>query len=72
MDLHPIEAAWLRFRNSARAELLCKYLEARQSYLRFIGLGQLPNEIVLPGAVVWNLAAIQEARAQGETRGEMR
>jgi hypothetical protein len=34
MDLHPVEAAWRRFRNRRCAELLRKPLEARQSYLR--------------------------------------
>jgi len=72
MGLHPIEAAWRRFRNSARVELLRKCLEARQSYLKFIRLGGLPNEIVLPGAVVWNLVALQEARARGESCGGIR
>ncbi len=72
MNLHPIEAAWRRFRNSARVELLRKCLGARQRYPKFIRLGRLPNEIVLPGAVVWNLVAAQEARARGESRGEIR
>ena len=46
-----------------------KSLDARQSYLRFIHLCRLPNEITLPGAVAWNLVALQEARARGERTG---
>jgi len=69
MDLHPVEAAWRRFRNGPHADLLRKSIEARQSYLRFIRLARLPNEIILPGAVAWNLAALQEARARGERTG---
>jgi len=69
MDLHPIEAAWRRFRNGQHADLLRKSLEARQSYLRFIKLDRLPHEIVLPGAVAWNLVALEEARARGERTG---
>jgi hypothetical protein len=70
MDLYPVEAAWRRFRNRPRAELARKSIEARQSYLRFIRMGRLPNEIVLPGAVAWNLVAVHEARARGERTGE--
>ena len=69
MDLHPVEAAWRRFRNGPHADLLRKSLEARQSYLRFIKLDRLPNEIVLPSGVAWNLVALQEARARGERDG---
>ena len=69
MNLHPIEAAWRRFRNGPHADLLRKSLEARQSYLRFIKLDRLPNEIVLPSGVAWNLVALQEARARGERDG---
>ncbi len=69
MDLHPVEAAWRRFRNGPHADLLRKSLEARSSYLRFIHMARLPNEIVLPGAVAWNLVALGEARARGERTG---
>jgi hypothetical protein len=69
MDLHPVEAARRRFRNRRRAELLRKSLEARQGYLRFIRIGRLPNEIGLPGAVAWNLAALEEAGARGKRTG---
>jgi hypothetical protein len=56
--------------NRPRAELVRKSIEARQSYLRFIRMGRLPNEIVLPAAVAWNLVALHEARARGERTGE--
>jgi hypothetical protein len=69
-DLHPIEAAWRRFRRSEHAQLLTRALELRQNYLDFIGLKRCPPEIVLPGAVVWNLVALDEARARGEKTGE--
>jgi hypothetical protein len=65
----PIEPAWRRFCNGPRAELLRKSIEARPSYLRFIKLDRLPNEIVLPGAIGWNLVALLEARARGERTG---
>jgi hypothetical protein len=65
MYLHPIEAAWRRFRSGPHADLLRKSLETRSSYLRFIHMARLPNEIVLPGAVAWNLVALGEARASG-------
>ncbi|MGO9057090.1 MAG: hypothetical protein ACLQU2_06840 [Candidatus Binataceae bacterium] len=65
-----LEAAWRRFRNSERAELLRKSLDARQSYVRFMRMRRLPNEIVLPGVVAWNLVALHEARARGERTGE--
>jgi len=68
MDLHPVEAAWRRFRNSAQADLLCRSLELRSSFIRFIKLDRLPNEIVLPRAVTWNLIALAQARARGERR----
>ena len=32
-------------------------------------MARLPNEIVLPGAVAWNLVALGEARARGERTG---
>jgi hypothetical protein len=48
MDLHPVEAAWRRLRSGPHADLLRKSLEARSSYLRFIHMARLPNEIVLP------------------------
>ena len=44
-------------------------LEERSSYLRFIHMARLPNEIVLPGAVAWNLVALGEARARDERTG---
>ena len=70
MNLHPIQQAWRRFRGSERGELLKRSLAMRQSYLDFIGLKRAPNEIVLPGAVAWNLVAVDEARARGERTGE--
>ncbi len=69
MDLHPIEAAWRRFRNTVRADLLRRSLETRASFVRFLKLDRLPNEIVLPGGVAWNLVALDEARARGERTG---
>lgn len=69
-ELHPIEAAWRRFRGSERIELLRRALTLRQSYLDFIGLKHPPAGIALPGAVVWNLVALDEARARGKTTGE--
>jgi hypothetical protein len=68
MDLHPVEAGWRRLRSGPHADLLRKSLEARSSYLRFIHMARLPNEIVLPGAVAWNLVALGE-RARGERTG---
>src|SRR5208283_3894003 len=68
--LHPIEAAWRRFRNSDRADLLRRARGLQPSYLDFIGLKRCPPEIALPGGVPWNLVALDEARARGEQAGD--
>jgi hypothetical protein len=49
--MHPIEAAWRRFRNSERHELFKRSLEARESYLDFLRLKRCPAEVTLPLAV---------------------
>lgn len=71
MDLHPIEAAWRRFRNSEHRELFSRARELRQSFLDFIGLKRPPAQIALPGAVAWNLVALREAQARGEQTGSI-
>ncbi len=71
LELHPVEAAWRRFRNSDRAELLRRALGLRQSYFDFIGLEKAPPEIALPGGVAWNLVALDEAHARGEETGSL-
>jgi len=65
-ELHPVEAAWRKFRNSADHALLKRSLELRQSYLGFIGLQHSPAEVALPVGVPFNLLALEEARARGE------
>ncbi len=42
--MHPIEAAWRRFRNSERGALLTRALNLRQSYPDFIWLKRAPAE----------------------------
>jgi hypothetical protein len=71
-ELHPVEAAWRRFRKSDRYELLAWARAAQQSYLDFLGLKRCPPEIALPWGVVWNRVTLDEARARVEqTRGEI-
>jgi hypothetical protein len=48
MDLHPVEAAWRRFRNGPHADLLGKSVETRASYLRFIRMGRCQTESCYP------------------------
>jgi hypothetical protein len=68
--VHPVEAAWRQFRNSDERLWLTRSLEARQTYLDFIGLKSCPPEVALPGALTWNLVALREARARGERIGK--
>jgi hypothetical protein len=62
-QLHPVEAAWRRFRNSENYTLLRRSFELQQSYLDFIGLKRLPPEIVLAGAVPLNLVLNRTGQA---------
>jgi hypothetical protein len=64
-----VEAAWARFRHSSGGALLQRSLTLRSSYLAAIGLSHLPAEVVLPGAIPWNLLASAEATARGEAVG---
>jgi hypothetical protein len=68
--VHPIEAAWRKFRNSDDCVWLTRSLKDRQSYLDFIELKRCPPEVALPAALVWNLIALAEARARGERIGK--
>jgi hypothetical protein len=71
VDLHPVEAAWRRFRKSERMELLKTALELqRRRYRDAIGLKALPSEVVLSGSVAWHLIAVDEARARDNEAGE--
>lgn len=67
--MHDVEAAWARFRNGAGGGLLRAAVSRRGLYLETIGLPRLPAEVVLPGAVGWNLLALAEAEARGEAVG---
>jgi hypothetical protein len=67
--VHPVEAAWRKFRNSDHYALLTRSLQLRQSYLDCVGLKACPAEVALPVAVPWNLVAAREARARGERTG---
>ncbi|MBI4573049.1 MAG: hypothetical protein HY713_07150, partial [candidate division NC10 bacterium] len=64
-----VEAAWARFRRSSGGALLQRSLTLRSSYRAAIGLSHLPAEVVLPGAIPWNLLARAEATARGEAVG---
>ncbi len=68
--LHAVEAAWRRFRGGRGGEILRRALALRDSYLESIGLARLPAEVALPGAVPWNLLALEEANARGEATGD--
>jgi hypothetical protein len=66
----PVESAWLRFKNGPEGALLRHSLAVRPHYLATIGLPRLPAEVVLPGAIPWNLLAQTEATARGEATGD--
>ena len=68
--MHPVEAAWRKFRHSADYLWLARSLQDRRPYLDFLGLEALPPEVALPGALAWNLVALAEARARGERTGK--
>lgn len=65
-----VEAAWGRFRHGPGGELLRLSLSLRSRYLAAIGVPRLPPEVILPGAIPWNLLAQREATARGEERGD--
>lgn len=67
--MNPVEAAWRKFR-SDYGDMLMDMLGYRASYLSSIGLDRLPNEVVLPVAVPWNVVAVTEAKERGEEIGE--
>ena len=64
-----ITSAWARFRNRPAGDLR-QALALRDEYLASINLPRLPAEVILPGAVPWNLLALAEARARGEEIGD--
>jgi hypothetical protein len=66
--VHPIEAAWRRFRKSEHRRLFEQSLKLEHTYLNSIGLKRCPPEMVLPVAVPWNLAWA-EARTKGRSVG---
>jgi hypothetical protein len=68
-ELHPVEAAWRRFRKSEHWQLFEPSREALPSYLDFIGLKRCPAEVAMPVAVPLNLVALAEATARGEATG---
>jgi hypothetical protein len=65
-----VEAAWLRFKNGPGGALLHESLRLRGSYLDSISLPRLPPEVLLPGAIPWNLLAMREADARGDPIGD--
>ena len=67
--MHPVEAAWRKFRNSEHRDLFERSLRLRQSFLDSIGLKRCPPEAVLPLAVPWNLAALAESQKSGNPIG---
>jgi hypothetical protein len=64
-----VEAAWARFRNGPGGALLRKSLSLRSAYLASIGLPRFASEVILPGAIPWNILATREANARGEAIG---
>jgi hypothetical protein len=60
--VHPVEAAWRKFRNSEHRGLLERSFKLRQSFLDAIGLKRCPPEVALPLGVPWNLVAQAEAQ----------
>jgi hypothetical protein len=67
--VHPVEAAWRKFRNSEHRGLLERSSRVRQSFLDSIGLKRCPPEVALPLGVPWNLAALAEAQNGGKPLG---
>jgi len=69
--VHPVEAAWRKFRNSEHRDLFERSFRLRQSFLDSIGLKRCPPEVALPLGVPWNLAALTEARKGGKPIGRL-
>jgi hypothetical protein len=67
--VHPVEAAWRKFRNSEHRGLLERSFRLRQSFLDSIGLKRCPPEVALPLGLPWNLAALAEAQNGGKPLG---
>jgi hypothetical protein len=67
-ELHPIEAAWRRFRSGVGGEWLKRSLSARQSYLDSIGLKSFPREVVLPSEVFYKISGLEQRAASGDER----
>jgi hypothetical protein len=65
-----VEQAWLHFRKGPGGALLQQALRLRGPYLASIGLPRLPAEVMLPGAIPWNLLAKGEAEKRGEAIGQ--
>jgi hypothetical protein len=65
-----VEQAWLHFRKGPGGALLQEALWLRGPYLASIGLPRLPAEVMLPGAIPWNLLAKGEAEKRGEAIGQ--
>jgi hypothetical protein len=69
--VHPVEAAWRKFRNSEHRDLFERSFKLRQSFLDSIGLKRCPPEVALPLGVPWNLAALTEAQKGGKPIGRL-
>ena len=67
--MHDGESAWARFRNGPGGDLLRQALTLRDESLASINLPRLPAEVILPGAIPWNLVAHEETRGRGEQMG---
>lgn len=68
-ELHPIEAAWRRFRGSGHVGLLRRAHALSGSYLNHVGLKRCPPEVALPGGAPYNLVALNETHGRGKTGG---
>ena len=60
--MHPVEAAWRKFRNSEHRDLFERSLKLRQSFLDSLQLKRCPPEVAPPMGVPWNLVASAEAQ----------
>jgi hypothetical protein len=69
--VHPVEAAWRKFRNSEHRDLFERSFKLRQSFLESIGLKRCPPEVALPLGVPWNLAALTEVQKGGKPIGRL-
>ena len=66
--LHPVEAAWRRFRGSEAMALFRECLKRADAAIKSLGLRRLPVEVVLPGLVPYSLVPLLQGRSPFDQR----